>query len=143
MLYEEKINLAIDLLADDQTTQAESILQEVVGTLVQNPPHSSVAKEHFFTAGFCLELLEEFQQSLLQYEKALQADPSDDDLVWTMVQIMLFQLEQTQTAIAILQDRLLKSQPENEEFLEALRLAQKSVRTQELQEILLDPEQPD
>jgi len=127
MLFEKQLSDAMDMYAEGNEPEFHSRVHEVLylvksmKTNKQNVPAEEA--ERLETWGFALTLLDEHEQAVLKYEEALKLEPARDDLVFRITELLLHQLHRPESAKALLEERLLKNDPDNEEYQEALRLA--------------------
>ncbi len=124
IIFEEKINAAIDLFADGNETQFHTDMEELINKLKDEFKTAKLTPQDVLeTWALCLTLTDDFELALLKYEEALKLDPLNDELVWKMVEILLHNQQEPSSAKTLLTERLLKNEPENEDYLEALKMA--------------------
>ncbi len=127
MDYEKIIGNAIDKIAFEAEDEAQEILSEALVELKKELNAKDLKRERkvelYIHWGQILELQCEYEQSLLRYQKALELDWSNQDALWAMVQVFLFCMQKPDHAVKILEDKLLKWAPENEDYQKALELA--------------------
>jgi tetratricopeptide (TPR) repeat protein len=146
MVLEKELNEAMDLYADGKEAESEALLDRLTERLKElrikaKQPGSAMREvDVLLSWALCLVLLQEYEQALLKYEEALKLDPANDEIVWEMAQLFLYQLHKPDSAKALLEERLLKNSPDNEEYQDAFRLAKMAFAPEETEEIVIDPE---
>jgi tetratricopeptide (TPR) repeat protein len=138
MLYDDEISEAIDLIASDCQDEANQKLEAIIDLIKKNLTHSNDDIPALLSWALCLELLEEFEQALLKYEDIIRLDPEQPDALWNITQLFLDYLSKPREAENILREKLLKSDPENPEYLNALKNAEYGVAAEDREEIMVD-----
>ena len=67
-----------------------------------------------------LQLIDEPEQALLKFEKAVKADPAYESALWQITNILFYTQQSADEALSILEKKLLKINPENREYLATL-----------------------
>lgn len=124
MNYEQNLCQAIDLIAADQESQAHELIESTIVEIKRFLPEAiDKAPLHFFWAQG-LELLEEPEQALLQYEHALKANLEYMPAWECLCRVLLEELDRPEEAKSIVLSRLLPSDPENENYQDWLAKAE-------------------
>ena len=127
---ESEICRIYDLLAEDQEEQAEKSINEIINQLkaltdVEYTDEVYPAQAGYFLQwGRCLEMLEEPEQALLKWEKSLNFDPDSQETLWAMASCLIYTMNRPESAIPILEEKLLKLNPDEEQYQDALKAAQ-------------------
>jgi tetratricopeptide (TPR) repeat protein len=121
MDYEATLNQALDLLADGEERKAGRILQASIDDIKKHLTGTDSDLERFYFWGRCLTAMEEVEQALLKFEKALRIDPDHEGSLWETASIFFHDLDRAESAKPLLVDRLLKHHPNNELYQETLR----------------------
>jgi tetratricopeptide (TPR) repeat protein len=121
MDYEATLNQALDLLADSEERKAGRILQSCIDDIKKRITGDGDDLIRYYYWGRCLTAMEEVEQALLKFEKALRIDPDHEGSLWETASIFLHDLERPENARPILVDRLLKMHPDNALYQETLR----------------------
>jgi tetratricopeptide (TPR) repeat protein len=124
MDYEASLNQALDLLADGEDRKARQLLQGGVTHVKANLTDSEADLERFYYWGRFLTAMEEYEQALLKFEKALRIDPAHEGSLWETASILLHDMDRPELAKALLAEKLLPLQPANPLYEEALREAE-------------------
>lgn len=125
---EQILNDAIDLLADDRQEEAETLLHAFAASLKAAMNGSDADAERWYFQGRALALLDEWEQALLRYESALQVKPDHKEALWETAVILMDELDKPELAKTLLVERLLKMEPGNESYKEALASAEVLIR---------------
>ena len=121
MDYEATLNGALDLLADGEDKKAGKVLQSCIDDIKKNLTHSELDLDRYYYWGRCLTAMEEVEQALLKFEKALKIDPDHEGSLWETASIFFHDMNRPENAEPILAERLLKIAPENELYIESLQ----------------------
>ncbi|HLP40105.1 MAG TPA: tetratricopeptide repeat protein, partial [Fibrobacteria bacterium] len=78
MDYERSLNQALDLLADGEDKKARTLLQGGVNHVKEHLAGSDADLERYYYWGRFLTAMEEYEQALLKFEKALRIDPAHE-----------------------------------------------------------------
>ncbi len=124
MDYEVTLNQALDLLADSENRKAERILQSCIDAIKKELTGTDADLNRFYYWGRCLTAMEEVEQALLKFEKALRIDPDHEGSLWETASIFMHDMDRPENAKTILEDRLLKVAPDNPLYQETLRAAE-------------------
>lgn len=124
MDYEASLNQALDLLADGEDHKARRILQGGIDDVKKNLADSDADLPRYYYWGRFLTAMEEYEQALLKFEKALRIDPDHEGSLWETASIFLHDLDRPDTAKTLLADKLVKRFPANPTYVEALREAE-------------------
>lgn len=128
MDYEATLNQALDLLADSEERKAGRILQGCIDDIKKHLTGNAEDLNRFYYWGRCLTAMEEVEQALLKFEKALRIDPDHEGSLWETASIFLHDMERPESAKPILTDRLLKLHPDNPLYQETLRAVDFSLK---------------
>ncbi len=128
MDYEATLNQALDLLADGEEKKAGRILQTCIDTIKKNLTGTDSDLIQFYYWGRCLTAMEEAEQALLKFEKALAINPNHEGSLWETASILMHDMERPESAKPILAERLIKLFPENELYQESLRVVEFSLK---------------
>ncbi len=140
MNYHDSLCKAIDTLVLHGSEAAENELIPYFDSLkkeLKDSPERAREIELLDWWGQGLEVLEEYEQALLKYQRIIEIDWSNKEVLFRMAQLFMHALQKPKHAISILEDKLLKWEPENEEYLNALEEAQLGVDPEEAQIIEL------
>lgn len=124
MDYEATLNQALDLLADGDQRKADRLLQGIIDHAKARLSGGPDDLERHYFWGRALTSLEEPEQALLRFERALQIDPAHEPSLWETASIFLHELDRPETARAILADKLLPASPDNALYRESLIAAE-------------------
>ena len=100
MDYEASLNQALDLLADGEDRKALSILESGVKHVKGHLAGSDEDLERFYYWGRFLTAMEEYEQALLKFEKALHIDPEHEGSLWETASILIHDLDKPDLAKA-------------------------------------------
>ncbi len=128
MDYEATLNQALDLLADGEDAKAERILQGIIDHVKARLTRTGSDLGFHYYWGRALTAMDEPEQALLRFEKALEIDPGHEPTLWETASIFLHDLDRPESAAALLKENLLPSNPDNPLYVEALRLAEFTLR---------------
>lgn len=128
MDYEASLNQALDLLADGEDQMARRILQGGVAHVKSHLTDSEADLERLYYWGRFLTALEEYEQALLKFEKALRIDPSHEGSLWETASILLHDLDKPELAKTLLAERLVPLHPDNPLYAETLKEAEFLIR---------------
>lgn len=121
MEYETTLNQALDLLADGEDRKAGRLLQSCIDDIKRNLSDDASDLNRFYYWGRCLTAMEEPEQALLKFEKAMRIDPDHEGSLWETASLLYHDLERPESAQPILAERLVKLYPDNELYQETLR----------------------
>lgn len=116
----DTISNAIDLMADGENDQAEDLLNDCIA-YIKEQIKSKADSMHYYHWGMCLYILDEFEQAMLKFEKAIEMNPALEDAYWRITSILFYNLQNPESAKTILEQRLLEMNPKNEMYLECFR----------------------
>jgi tetratricopeptide (TPR) repeat protein len=128
MDYEIALNQALDLLADGEQRRADRLLQGIIDHAKARLTGSPEDLERHYFWGRALTAMEEPEQALLRFERALQIDPAHELSLWETASIFLHELDKPESARAILAEKLLPASPDNALYRESLRAAEFALR---------------
>lgn len=129
MDYHKILCEAIDHLADDKELEAKTLIHQCIQDLKKTLPDEKQLQishiPNLYHWANCLELLDEWELSILKYESILKVNPNEEEALYKICQILFFQLEKPEIAIHLLQKKLLPLNSEKKEYrdLEANVLA--------------------
>lgn len=124
MDYETTLNQALDLMADGENRKADRLLQGIIDHVKARMSGTEADLERHYYWGRALTALEEPEQALLRFEKALQIDPGHEGALWETASIFLHELEKPESARALLSGKLLPMSPDNALYRESLAAAE-------------------
>jgi tetratricopeptide (TPR) repeat protein len=122
--YESTLNQALDLKADGEDRKADRLLQNIIDHAKARISGSDDDLERHYFWGRALTAMEEPEQALLRFEKALQIDPEHEGTVWETASIFLHELDRPDSARTLLAERLLPMSPDNALYRESLVAAE-------------------
>jgi tetratricopeptide (TPR) repeat protein len=125
---EQILSDAIDLIADDRQAEAEEMLNAFTAALKGAMNGGDADAQRYYWWGKALTLQDEWEQALLRFERALELEPDHQPALWETATILMDALDKPESAKAILQERLLKLDPGNAEYAEALASAETLIR---------------
>jgi tetratricopeptide (TPR) repeat protein len=124
MDYEASLNQALDLLVDGEDKKAHRILQGGIDDVKSHLSGADDDLNRYYYWGRFLTAMEEFEQALLKFEKALKIDPDHEGSLWETASIFLHDLDSPESAKSLLSEKLVKRFPENPLYSEALHEAE-------------------
>lgn len=124
MDYEAALNQSLDLLADGEERKAERALQGIIDHLKGRLDGTREDINRFYYWGRALTAMEEYEQALLKFEKVLNLDPEHEPSLWETASIFLHDLDNPESAQALLSGKLLPKSPGNPLYEEALKAAE-------------------
>lgn len=124
MDYEASLNQALDHLADGEDRKAKSLLESGIRQVKTEMAGGDADLERYYYWGRFLTALEEFEQALLKFEKALQIDPAHEGSLWETASILLHDMDRPDLAKALLAEKLLPLAPGNPLYAETLKEAE-------------------
>src|ERR1700722_443646 len=127
---EELLNKALDLMADFRDEEGEEEINSLIKQLKSNMDATVGDADRYYYWGRGLSLIEEPEQALLRFEKALQIKPDHEGALWETVTLLLYELERPEGAKAVLEQTLLPLHPGYELYEEALEAAHTLIRLQ-------------
>ncbi len=127
MKYEEEIGRAIELLAEEQETDAETLFYSIIGQIKIELTHDKENCELYHQWAICLSCMDEYEQALLKYEKIVTINPNEED-AWYEICSTLLTLERPEEAEHILEKKLIPLSPGNEKYEEALATAKLTLK---------------
>lgn len=119
MDYESQLNRAFDLVADDRQNDAEELVEECIDHIKNHLDHGPGDAHRYFYWGLALLAIDEPEQALLRFEKALEIEPDNREFLWQTVSILLYDFQNASAANSILEKRLLPLEPDNEKYRDA------------------------
>ncbi|HKP96210.1 MAG TPA: hypothetical protein VJ385_10670 [Fibrobacteria bacterium] len=128
MDYETTLNQALDLLADGEDRKAGRLLQGIIDHVKARLTRSEADLDLYYYWGRALTAMEEPEQALLKFEKALGIDAGHEASLWETASIFLHDLDRPESAALLLKEKLLPASPDNALYLESLRAAEFAVR---------------
>jgi tetratricopeptide (TPR) repeat protein len=128
MDYEASLNQALDHLADDEERKARVLLEAGIKHVKAHLTGGDDDLERHYYWGRFLTALEEYEQALLKFEKALRIDPEHEGSLWETASILLHDLDKPELAQTLLKEKLVPLHPENTLYAETLREAEFLVR---------------
>lgn len=124
MDYEAALNQALDLLADGEDRKADALLQGGVKHVKANLSGTDADLDRYYYWGRFLTAMEEYEQALLKFEKALGFDPAHEGSLWETASILLHDMDRPELAKALLAEKLIPLCPDNPLYTEALHEAE-------------------
>jgi tetratricopeptide (TPR) repeat protein len=128
MDYEASLNQALDLLADGEDRRARVLLESGIKDVKARLAGSDEDLARYYYWGRFLTALEEYEQALLKFEKALKIDPAHEGSLWETASILLHDMDRPELAKALLAEKLLPLAPGNELYAETLKEAEFLIR---------------
>lgn len=98
MDYETVLNQALDLIADGDEEKPEGMLQGIIDDAKARMDGTLADIHRFYFWGRALTAMDEPEQALLKFEKALNLDPEHEPSLWETASIFLHELEKPETA---------------------------------------------
>ncbi len=129
---EELLNKALDFMADFRDDEGEEEITALIKQLKSGMDATVGDADRYYYWGRGLSLLEEPEQALLRFEKALQIKPDHEGALWETVTLLLYELERPEGAKAVLEETLLPLHPGYELYEEALAAAETLIRLQKV-----------
>lgn len=128
MDYESALNQALDLLADGEDRKARALLEGGIRDVKSRLAGSDADLDRYYYWGRFLTALEEYEQALLKFEKALKIDPGHEGSLWETASILLHDMDRPELAKALLAEKLLPLVPGNPLYTETLKEAEFLIR---------------
>jgi tetratricopeptide (TPR) repeat protein len=128
MDYELTLNQALDLLADGDQRRADRLLQSIIDHAKARLTGAPDDRDRHYYWGRALTAMEEPEQALLRFERALQIDPAHEPSLWETASIFLHELDRPESARALLAEKLLPMSPDNALYRESLQAAEFALR---------------
>jgi len=128
MDYEIALNQALDFLADGDQRRADRLLQGIIDHAKSRLTGSPDDRDRHYYWGRALTAMEEPEQALLRFERALQIDPGHEPTLWETASIFLHELDKPESARALLAEKLVPLSPDNTLYRESLQLAEFTLR---------------
>ena len=128
MDYETTLNQALDLLADGEDRKAERLLQGLIDHVKTRLTKTDEDLRLHYYWGRALTAMDEPEQALLRFERALEIDAEDELSLWETASIFLHDLDRPESAAALLKEKLLPMSPDNALYGETLRAAEFALR---------------
>jgi tetratricopeptide (TPR) repeat protein len=128
MDYEIALNQALDLLADGDQRRADRLLQGIIDHAKSRLTGSDEDRDRHYYWARALTAMEEPEQALLRFERALQIDPAHEASLWESASIFLHELDKPESARALLAEKLVPLSPDNTLYRESLQLAEFTLR---------------
>lgn len=128
MDYESTLNQALDLVADGEQRRADRLLQGIIDHAKARLAGTADDVDRHYYWGRALTAMDEPEQALLRFERALQLDPGHEPSLWETASIFLHELDRPESARAILAEKLLPLSPSNALYQESLRAAEFALR---------------
>jgi tetratricopeptide (TPR) repeat protein len=128
MDYEIALNQALDLLADGEERKARGILEAGIKHVKAGLAGSDADLDRYYYWGRFLTAMEEYEQALLKFEKALKFDPGHEGSLWETASILLHDMDRPELAKALLAGKLLPLVPDNPLYVETLKEAEFLIR---------------
>ena len=125
---EELLNAAMDMMADFRDDEAEELLEKLIARLKAGMNAQPDDADRYYYWGRALTLLEEQEQALLRFEKALQIQPEHEGSLWETATLLLYELDRPEGAKAIIEQKLLVIQPGYPLYEEALAASETLIR---------------
>ena len=125
---EKILSDAVDLIVDGREAEAEEMLNAFIAALKGAMNGADADAQRHYWWGKALTLQDEWEQALLRFERALEIDPDHKDALWETATILMDALDKPESAKTILQERLLKLDPGNADYAEALASAETLIR---------------
>ena len=117
--YNSQICEAMDRFADGENEAAGLILDQCISDIKTELKNDHATEVDFYYWGMCLQLMEEPEQALLKFERVIQISPEHEDALWQITSILFYTNQSANTALSILENKLLKINPTKKEYLDA------------------------
>lgn len=130
MDYETTLNQALDLIADGEDRKADRMLQGIIDHAKARLSGTPEDIDRHYFWGRALTAMEEPEQALLRFERALQIDPEHEGSLWETASIFLHELEKPESARALLAEKLIPMSPDNALYRESLTAAEFALKLQ-------------
>lgn len=130
MDYETTLNQALDLIADGEDRKADRMLQGIIDHAKARLSGTPEDIDRHYFWGRALTAMEEPEQALLRFERALQIDPGHEGALWETASIFLHELEKPESARALLAEKLIPMSPDNALYRESLTAAEFALKLQ-------------
>lgn len=124
MDYEASLNQALDLLADGEEKKAKSLLEGGIKHVKANLTGDAADLDRYYYWGRFLTAMEESEQALLKFEKALGYEPAHEGSLWETASILLHDLDRPELAKTVLKEKLIPLAPGNTLYTETLKEAE-------------------
>lgn len=128
MDYEGTLNQALDLLADGDRRKADRLLQGLIDHVKARLSGDESDRDRHYYWGRALTAMDEPEQALLRFERALQIDPGHEPSLWETASIFMHDLDRPESARAVLADKLMPMSPDNALYRETLHAAEFALR---------------
>jgi tetratricopeptide (TPR) repeat protein len=125
---EKILSDAVDLIVDGRDAEAEEMLNAFTAALKGAMNGADADAQRYYWWGKALTLQEEWEQALLRFERAIELDPDHQGALWETATILMDALDKPESARTILKERLLKLDPGNADYAEALASADTLIR---------------
>ena len=128
MDYESTLNHALDLIADGDQRRADRLLQGIIDHAKARLAGTPEDVDRYYYWGRALTAMDEPEQALLRFERALQIDAAHEPSLWETASIFLHELDRPESARALLAEKLLPMSPGNALYRESLHVAEFNLR---------------
>jgi tetratricopeptide (TPR) repeat protein len=118
--WEQAICNSMDLMADGKYPESESVLNDCITDIKKEIAARGDSVEALYAWGMCLSIMEEHEQALLKFEGVLKKDPDHKDAWWRTATTLFYHLEEAESAKRILEEKLIKLYPDEQEYVDAL-----------------------
>ena len=118
--WEQAICNSIDLIADGKYPESELVLNNCIANIKKHIATRGDSVEALYAWGMCLSIMEEHEQALLKFESVLKKDPDHKEAWWRTATTLFYHLEEAESAKRILEDKLTKLYPDEQEYADAL-----------------------
>ncbi|HEX2613280.1 MAG TPA: hypothetical protein VHO02_06790 [Fibrobacteria bacterium] len=125
---EKILSDAVDLIVDGREAEAEEMLNAFTAALKGAMNGGDADAQRHYWWGKALTLQDEWEQALLRFERAIELDPDHEGALWETATILMDALDKPESAKTILQERLMKLNPGNPDYAEALASAETLIR---------------
>lgn len=124
MDYEASLNQALDLLADEEERKAHALLEAGIKHVKASLNGGDEDLGRYYYWGRFLTAMEEYEQAMLKFEKALRLDPDHEGSLWETASILIHDLDKPDLAKTLLKDKLIPLHPDNPLYIETLKEAE-------------------
>ena len=141
MNFHDTLANAIDTLVTQGNEAAEKALEPYFSEIKKQlnaKPKKEKSVELLNWWGQGLEIIDEHEQALLKYQRIIEVDWGNREVLFRMVNLFMYSMHKPEHAVPILEEKLLEWDPENQEYQDALDAAKSSFDPSETKVINLN-----